>query len=193
MIASRSRIPDVECSSQQQWPTLRSCQRWLESHCRTPTPLLFQNFWIRVRCFSDLRIRPLFKIRQSLTQQWAMTAIETTPAAAENNKWLWVRFFKKLWFRIRRKAQNPAGVESGSVATSGPYALRRNEFTKAWKKRGSYRRTHEPECDSYKNWCVAPGSQTLGPREQFLWPAADFEFSNKVIISFTVLCFYKQS
>ena len=30
---------------------LASCHRWLESHIQTPTPLLFQNFWIQVRKF----------------------------------------------------------------------------------------------------------------------------------------------
>jgi len=39
-------------------------QRWPESLFQTPTPLLFQNFWIRVRVllFSNLRIRLLFRL-----------------------------------------------------------------------------------------------------------------------------------
>jgi len=38
-------------------------QRWPESHFLTPTPLLFQNFWIRIRKFFNLRIRLLFRLR----------------------------------------------------------------------------------------------------------------------------------
>jgi len=44
-----------------------------------------------------------------------------TPAAAEIEKWLRVRFFSNFWLRdrirVRKTTQNPAGVDSGSGPT----------------------------------------------------------------------------
>ena len=60
--------------------------------------------------FSNLRIWLLFKFRLTLTQPKLsnvftseMTFIKTpqTPTAAENKKWLRVRFYKTFWLRLR--------------------------------------------------------------------------------------------
>jgi len=45
------------------WGVLRGYSRWPESLFQTPTPILFQNFKIRIRQFFDLRIRLLFRLR----------------------------------------------------------------------------------------------------------------------------------
>jgi len=39
-----------------------------------------------------------------------------TPAAAENEKLLLIRvqFFTNFWLRVRKKTQNPVGVDSGT-------------------------------------------------------------------------------
>ena len=43
------------------------CQKWPESHFQTPTPLLFQNFWIRIR------LRKFFKSKNPIPVQTRFT------------------------------------------------------------------------------------------------------------------------
>ena len=85
-------------------------QRW---ESLFPTPLLFQNFWIRVRFgyFLNLRIRLLFSLRlQSLIQSWFTHVLlkkwpHNTPTAAEIEKWHRIRFRFFTNFLLRDRIQ----------------------------------------------------------------------------------------
>jgi len=104
-------------------------QRWLESLFQTPTPLLFQNFWILDRIWVwqlfifenptpiqtratiiDLTvIYPWFYLRKKHTDSCYCLNWKVTPVQ--------VRFFLKFWLRVRirvrKKTQNPTGVDFG--------------------------------------------------------------------------------
>jgi len=79
-------------------------QRWPESPFQTPTPLLFQNFWIRIRL--------LFKFQNPTPLKTPATIIHPTvtaqtSATSEMEKWLRirVRFFTNFWFRVRMRVR----------------------------------------------------------------------------------------
>ena len=105
-----------------------SRQRWPESLFQTPTPLLFQNFWIRVRqLFKFENPTPLQTpaaiIDPTVVYQFFADEMTTqTLATTEMEKWLriQVRFFTNFDSGSggERKTQNPAGVDSGYGTTS---------------------------------------------------------------------------
>jgi len=57
---------------------LRICQRWPKSLFQTPTPLLFQKFWIRIR----VRVRKFFNIEKT-------TPVQTPATIDATGKYQW--------------------------------------------------------------------------------------------------------
>jgi len=85
--------------------------------------------------FSNLRIRLLFKlglpsIQTKFTHAFTWKMTMQIYATAETEKWLriWVRLFTNFdsgsWTVSETKTQNPAGVDSESIATSGFLLIR---------------------------------------------------------------------
>jgi len=125
-------------------------QRWPESLFQTPTPLLFQNFWIRVRIW----VRQFFNLKKQTPVQ--------TPAAIIDSTVIYPCFYNKTWprrllllmklksdsgsvflqifdsgygSRSKRKTQNPAGVDSGPPNPVPPMVSSKlTKYTFHWQK-----------------------------------------------------------
>jgi len=106
-------------------------QRWPESHFQTPTSLLFQNFWIRVR-----NLRPaIFQIWESdscsksscnhrsnptlsifLLKKWPHTHLLLPKLKSDGRSWS--GFSQIFDSGSERNTQKPAGVDSGNPVSS---------------------------------------------------------------------------
>jgi len=95
-------------------------QKWLESLFQTPTPFLFQNFWIRVRVrlfFKFEHPSPVPTPLQSSIQPWfthvfSQEMTTQTPATLGLEMWLRVRFFTNFWLRVRIRKKNAESSRS---------------------------------------------------------------------------------
>jgi len=120
------RPSSTTCGSQRSSFSKRqliSCllQRWLESLFQTPTLLLFQNYWIRVQQFFKFENLTLVHHRSNrilamfLLKKWPPRLLLLPKLKSDTGSG---PGFHKLWVRFRKKTKNPAGVDSGSMATS---------------------------------------------------------------------------
>ena len=92
-------------SKRRRVPQTTRDQKWPESHFQTPTPLLFQNLWIRIRV-------------QKFSKFENPTPVETpaTIDATENQQ---CRVLSPAP-GPKRKTQNPSGVDSGTLDPRPP-------------------------------------------------------------------------
>jgi len=92
---------DVSCTAEQRWP---------EPLLQAPTPLLFQNIWIRVW------VRLFFKFENPTLVQTPTKIIDPL-----HKKWPHRLLLMPKWKSDSgsgRKMQNPAGVDSGTTSVA---------------------------------------------------------------------------
>ena len=109
---------------------IKTClfQRWLESLFQTPTPLLFQNFWIRVRLLLKFEkptpvqtratlidptvIYPHFYLKSDRTDCCYSLNRKVTPVR--------VRFFTNIWLRAWIRVRKKKARKTHKPAESTP-------------------------------------------------------------------------
>jgi len=110
-------------------------QRWPESLFQTPTPFLFQNFWILVQEFFNFENPALVQTPATIIDPIVISHAFTeemttqTAATAEIEKSLRVQFFTNFWLWDQVWKKNTESCrcrlrKSGSGATSGASILK---------------------------------------------------------------------